>query len=80
MTADKYLKSRVPKDCIWEEGNNLTNTPIELITEIMQEFADLHARQMAIEFIIDHYHNPNISGLNINNIENEYNEWCKSIQ
>lgn len=50
MTAEETLKAKLPKGCIWEEGGNLTNTPIELVAEIMNEYADADARQMAVGF------------------------------
>lgn len=34
--AEKILREIVGKDCIWEEMNNLTNTPIELVVKAME--------------------------------------------
>lgn len=34
--AEKILRETVGKDCIWEEMNNLTNTPIDLIVKAME--------------------------------------------
>jgi hypothetical protein len=37
INLEEILKSKIPKDCIWEEMNNLTNTPISLVLEVMRE-------------------------------------------
>lgn len=33
--AEKILREIVGEDCIWEEMNNLTNTPIDLVVKAM---------------------------------------------
>ncbi len=33
--AEKILREVVGEDCIWEEMNNLTNTPIDLVVKAM---------------------------------------------
>ena len=34
--AEKILREVVGKDCIWEEMNNLTNTPIDFVVKAME--------------------------------------------
>lgn len=39
-TAKYILLENIPKDCWWEEMENLTNTPVEYVTKAMESFAD----------------------------------------
>ena len=36
--AERILREIVGKDCIWEEMNNLTNTPIDLVVKAMEMY------------------------------------------
>ena len=38
-SAEEILKYIVPKDCIWEGMNNLTNVPIKFIIQAMEKYA-----------------------------------------
>lgn len=54
MQAKAILLKIVPKDCYWEDMNNLTNTPIRFVIEAMQEYAqhrtaELEAKIKALE-------------------------------
>jgi hypothetical protein len=46
MTKEEILRKRVCKDCIWEEMQNLVNTPMKQVYSAMDEYA----KQKAIEF------------------------------
>lgn len=37
--AEEILREKIGEDCIWEDMGNLTNTPIRLVLEAMEEYA-----------------------------------------
>jgi len=39
LEAEILIKTKT-KDCIWEEMNNLTNTPIDLVVKAMEVYKD----------------------------------------
>lgn len=50
-SAEEVLREIVPTNCIWEDMGNLTNTPIEYVTEAMQTYASQFARYVPDEEI-----------------------------
>jgi hypothetical protein len=39
MTAKEILLKHLPKDCWWEEMENLSNAPVRYVIEAMEEYA-----------------------------------------
>lgn len=39
MNAKEMLLKHTPKDCYWEDMDNLTNTPVSCVEKAMKEYA-----------------------------------------
>ncbi len=45
--AKEILLSIVPKDCYWEDMDNLTNCPVEYVIEAMKQICEIQKQECA---------------------------------